>query len=60
METLRYLDEFSHFIIRNKTVASTGAQHPVLGCWADDPRPMPDALPEEHLYREMLGWAEFG
>ncbi len=60
-ETLRFLEEFSHFIIRNKTVASiTTAQHPVLGCWADDPRPMPAALPEEVLYREMLGWADFG
>jgi len=60
-ETLRYLEEFSHFIIRNKTLATiTTPQHPVLGCWADDPRPMPVALPNELLYREMLGWADFG
>lgn len=61
METLRYLEEFSHFIIRNKTLATVTTQkHPVLGCWADDPRPMPGALPNELLYREMLGWADFG
>lgn len=60
-ETLCYLEEFSHFIIRNKVLVTiTTQKHPVLGCWADDPRPMPDALPNELLYREMLGWAEFG
>jgi hypothetical protein len=60
-ETLRYLEEFSHFIIRNKTLATiTTSQHPVLGCLADEPRPMPDALASELLYREMLGWADFG
>jgi hypothetical protein len=60
-ETLRYLEEFSHFIIRNKTLMTiTTSQHPVLGCLADEPRPMPDALPNELLYREMLGWADFG
>jgi hypothetical protein len=30
------------------------------GCLADEARPMPDALPNEFLYREMLGWADFG
>lgn len=60
-ETVRYLDDFSHFIIRNKPLATiTTTKHPVLGCWADDPRPMPDVLPNELLYREMLGWADFG
>jgi hypothetical protein len=60
-ETLRYVEDFSHFIIRNKPLAAiTTPKHPVLGCWADDPRPMPDALPNELLYREMLGWADFG
>ncbi|MGV0037110.1 hypothetical protein [Mycobacterium colombiense] len=60
-ETLSYLEEFSHFIIRNKVLATiTTQKHPVLGCWADDSRPMPDALPNELLYREMLGWAGFG
>ncbi|GBF14923.1 hypothetical protein Br6_02299 [Rhodococcus sp. Br-6] len=60
-ETLRYVEEFSRFLIRNKTLATiTTAQHPVLGCWADDPRPMPDPTGNEVLYREMLGWADFG
>lgn len=60
-ETLRYLEDFSHFIIRNKPLATiTTTKHPVLGCWADDPRPMPDAEPNELLYREMLGWTDFG
>ncbi|AFC54469.1 MULTISPECIES: hypothetical protein [Mycobacterium] len=60
-ETLCYLEEFSHFIIRNKVLLTiTTQKRPVLGCWADDPRPMPDALLNELLYREMLGWAEFG
>jgi hypothetical protein len=60
-ETLRYVEDFSHFIIRNKPLATiTTPRHPVLGCWADDSRPMPDAMPNELLYREMLGWAEFG
>lgn len=59
-ETLRYLEDFSHFIIRNKPLATTTTKHPVLGCWADDPRPMPSALPNELLYREMLGWSDFG
>jgi hypothetical protein len=59
--TRRDLEEFSHFIIRNNTLATiTTPQHPVLGCWADDPRPMPDAMPNELLNREMLGWADFG
>ena len=60
-EALRYVEEFSRFLIRNKTLATiTTVQHPVLGCWADDPRPMPDATGNEVLYREMLGWADFG
>lgn len=60
-ETLRYVEEFSRFLVRNKTRTTvTTAQHRVLGCWADDPRPMPDAFGNEILYREMLGWAEFG
>jgi hypothetical protein len=60
-ETLRYVEDFSRFIIRNKPLAAiTTPKHPVLGCWADDPRPMPDAVPNELLYREMLGWADFG
>lgn len=60
-ETVRYLEEFSRFIIRNKTLDTiTTPRHPVLGCWADDPRSMPDAEPNELLYREMLGWADFG
>jgi hypothetical protein len=60
-ETLRYVEDFSHFIIRNKPLATiTTPRHPVMGCWADDSRPMPDAMPNELLYREMLGWAEFG
>ncbi|MDV6979105.1 hypothetical protein [Mycobacterium intracellulare] len=60
-ETLRYVEDCSHFIIRNKPLATiTTPRHPVLGCWADDPRPMPDAMPNELVYREMLGWAEFG
>lgn len=59
-ETLRYLDEFSRFIIRNKVLAAiTTPKHPVLGCWVNEPA-MPDALPNERLYGEMLGWAEFG
>ena len=60
METLQYLETFSQFIVRNKVAAHGGAHHPVLGCWADDPRPMPDAGPKELLYREMLGWADVG
>lgn len=60
-ETLRYVDSFSHFILRNKPLATiTTTKHPVLGCWADDPRPMPTSEPNEVLYREMLGWTEFG
>lgn len=60
-ETLCYLEEFSHFIIRNKLLATiTTQKHPVLGCWAVDPRLMPGPLPSELIYREMLGWAEFG
>lgn len=60
-ETLRFLDEFSRFIVRNRTVATIKTvQHPVLGCWTGDPRPIPEALPGEVLYREMLGWADFG
>lgn len=60
-ETLSYVDEFSRFILRNKPLATlTAPRHPVLGCWADDPRPMPVAVPNELLYREMLGWANFG
>ncbi|OBK88060.1 hypothetical protein A5649_16310 [Mycolicibacter heraklionensis] len=60
-ETLRYLEEFSHFIIRNKVLATiTTPKHPLLGCWADEPLPMPGALPNERLYRDMLGWNEFG
>ncbi|ETA93369.1 hypothetical protein [Mycobacterium avium] len=60
-ETLQYLEEFSRFIIRSKPLASVTTQkHPVLGCWADDPRPLPGPVPNELLYREMLGWADFG
>lgn len=59
-ETLRYLEEFSRFIIRSRPIPTTTTpQHPVLGCLADDPRPIP-AVPNELLYREMLGWADFG
>lgn len=60
-ETLRYLEEFSRFLIRNKPVDTiTTVQHPVLGCLADEPRPMPDPTENEVLHREMLGWADFG
>lgn len=60
-ETLQYLEEFSRFIIRSKPVATVTTQkHPVLSCWAGDPRPMPGPVPNELLYREMLGWADFG
>ena len=60
-ETIRYLDEFSRFIIRNRPLATiTTPRHPILGCWADDPQPMPEALDNELLYRELLGWGEFG
>lgn len=60
-ETLRYLDAFSRFIIRSKPLATIGTpRHPVLGCWAGEHLPMPDALDNELLYRELLGWADFG
>jgi len=60
-ETLRYVENFSQFIIRTKPLATiTTPQHPVLGCWADDPQPMPGAMANELLYQEMLGWAYFG
>ena len=60
-ETLRYLEEFSHFIIRNKTLATiTRPQHPVLGCWGKSPPNARRIAQDELLYREMLGWADFG
>lgn len=60
-ETLKYIEAFSHFLIRSTPLSSiTTPLHPVIGCWASDPQPMPEPYPEEDLYREMLGWADFG
>ena len=55
-ETLRYLDEFSRFIIRSRPLATIStARHPVLGCWADDPQPMPDALDNDFSIERCWG-----
>ena len=59
-QTLQYVELFSRFLVRTKPAVRTETQHPVLGCWADDPRPKPAELPEEALYRELLGWSDFG
>lgn len=57
--TMRYLDAFSHFLIRNQPQV-TDHLHPVVGCWADEPRSMPAPEPNEMLYRRLLGWSELG
>lgn len=59
-ETLRYVETFSEFIVRNKPLDACASTHPVLGCWADDPRAMPAGDENEQLYRQMFGWADFG
>lgn len=54
--TLEYLEEFSRFLIRNRP-SDTTHSHPVVGCWADESRPMPGPEAVEVLYRDLLGYA---
>lgn len=58
--TLHYLDEFSRLLLRTKVLHPTEATHEVLGCLADEPRPIPAASSHEQLLRDMFGWSDFG
>ena len=58
---IRYIDELSRFLLVGEVDTSVWANpHPVLGCLRGGPDNLFEELPDEAMYRKMLGWAEFG
>lgn len=58
-ETLRYLEEFSIFLIRNEP-SGEKEPHPLIGCFAKGADAQLEEFPRERFARQMFGWSDFG